>query len=518
MSSFSQQGDAKGALPSSYSAILKSSALIGGSQFLVYFFSLIRTKFVAVLLGTTGVGLVGIYNSLLGISNVISNLGLTSSGVREIAAARTVESAQEVDEIRVSIFRIATVAGLIGAIILAALSSRISQLLFENKNYSAAIALLGSVLLFNGINVAQRAVIQGYREIASLAKMSIYSALVATLIAVAIYFPFRELGIVPVLILTSLINIPIAYYYSRKIGKIKSFCSWSKTWYYARKLVPLGASVALGMLLAEGVQFFCRGLIIRELGLSANGLYVAAFAISGLFVNFILSAMTADYLPRLSGVSEDVAERNRMINEQVEIGILSVLPCVVLGFIFAPIIMNTLYSSSFTEASSLLRWFLLGVATRVINWPLGMLMLARGDSKLFFVSQLLTSVLHVFWIYFFFNHLGLVGAAIAFGINNLLAVFIYSLGGGCIYRFYWNSEVLKFFAISLLVALALVFIFFIETRFAYYTSSGFLSLFTILFCLRGLIKRVGLRHRYLSRLSWFLPFLFLASDQDKRGK
>ncbi len=56
------------------------------------------------------------------------------------------------------------------------------------------------------------------------------------------------------------------------------------------------------------------------------GIYSAAFALSGMFVNFVLQAMGSDYYPRLTSVATNKAMMNRMVNEQTEIGLLLGVP------------------------------------------------------------------------------------------------------------------------------------------------------------------------------------------------
>ena len=72
---------------SSYGRILKSSSAIGGSKAISYVICLFRMKAVALLLGPAGVGLIGLYNSVIELSKTVSGLGLGNSGVREIASA-----------------------------------------------------------------------------------------------------------------------------------------------------------------------------------------------------------------------------------------------------------------------------------------------------------------------------------------------------------------------------------------------------------------------------------------------
>ena len=68
-----------------YGQILKSSALIGGSSLLNIAIGIVRTKAMAVLLGPAGFGLMGVYGSIASLAQSIAEMGINSSGVRQIA-------------------------------------------------------------------------------------------------------------------------------------------------------------------------------------------------------------------------------------------------------------------------------------------------------------------------------------------------------------------------------------------------------------------------------------------------
>ncbi len=59
----------------SYGQILKSSALVGGSQALNLGIGIIRTKAMALLLGPAGFGLFGLYGSIADLTQNIAGLG-----------------------------------------------------------------------------------------------------------------------------------------------------------------------------------------------------------------------------------------------------------------------------------------------------------------------------------------------------------------------------------------------------------------------------------------------------------
>jgi PST family polysaccharide transporter len=69
---------------SSYSQILKSNSIFGGVQFINNVISLIRSKFLAVLLGPSGEGLRGLYNSATQLVTSFIDLGVSASAVRGV--------------------------------------------------------------------------------------------------------------------------------------------------------------------------------------------------------------------------------------------------------------------------------------------------------------------------------------------------------------------------------------------------------------------------------------------------
>ena len=97
--------------------------------------------------------------------------------------------------------------------------------------------------------------------------------------------------------------------------------------------------------------------------------------------------MGADFYPRLTGVAKDNNECNRMVNEQAQISLLLAGPGVLATLTFACIVISLFYSAKFEPAVGLLRWFCLGLTLRVITWPMGFIILAKGAPKAYFLDR-----------------------------------------------------------------------------------------------------------------------------------
>ena len=98
-----------------YGQILKSSALIGGSSVLNIAIGVIRTKAMAVLLGPGGYGLIGLYGSIANLAQSIAGMGVSSSGVRQIAAAVGSGETERIAQTTAVVRRVSTLLGALGA-------------------------------------------------------------------------------------------------------------------------------------------------------------------------------------------------------------------------------------------------------------------------------------------------------------------------------------------------------------------------------------------------------------------
>src|SRR2546430_252001 len=92
----------------------------------------------------------------------------------------------------------------------------------------------------------------------------------------------------------------------------------------------------------------------------------------------------------------------------------------------APLAILIFYTGDFAPAVEVLRWFCVGMLLKVVNWPMGYIILARGERALFFWTEVLTNVLYVTLVWAGIGILGLRGVGVAFFALyaiNLVAVY-----------------------------------------------------------------------------------------------
>lgn len=399
----------------SYGQILKSSALIGGSSaFNNVLLGIVRNKVMALLLGREGVGLFGLYGSVLDLTQSVAGMGINSSGVRQIAAAAGSGEAVRVARTATVLRRTSVVLGLLGALLLVLASQSVSRWTFGTEEHAVPVALLSLAVLFKSISAGQEALIQGLRRIADLAKIAVLGGLFGTVLSIGLVYWLREDGIVPALVAVAGAGLAVSWWFRRRIQFETPGMTAPQVGHEAAGLLKLGSAFMASAILTMGAAYVIRVIVRQNVSLEAAGLYQAAWALGGQYVGFIVQAMGSDFYPRLTAAAHDNVECNRLVNEQAEVGLLLAGPGVIATLTFAPLVLALFYTKDFTAAVEPLRWICLGMLLRVIAWPMGFIVLAKGVQSIFFWTEMVATCVHVGLAWIAIRHVGLVGAGVAF--------------------------------------------------------------------------------------------------------
>jgi len=439
---------------SSHSQILKSSSLIGGSSVINILVGMIRVKFTAVYLGTIGVGLFGAYNTILGPLAMLAGMGINSSGVRQIAEAAGKGDQEAIARSLLTVRRVSWVTGLLGMILLISLAHPLSIATFGNTSQVTALCILSSTLLIGSVAGGFGAIIQGTRRIRDMALQGIIGSIASLPISIPIMMLWRENGLVPMMLISALFSCLTTWWFSRRVKTVSLQMSLRETWTEAQPLLKLGLVFMSTGLMGAAAAYIQRMLIIRMLGIEANGIYSSAWNLSNYYIGFILGAMGADFYPRLTAVNHNNKEVNRLVNEQTEVGILMALPGIIATITLAPIIINVFYTTAFLSAVDLLRWQTLGLMLRLISWPIGFIMLAKGEKGWYFWNEFLSNLVSIGFMWLGIHFFGLLGTGIAF-----FGLYVYYLGAmifasKILTGFKWTSNSNKLLIISTILLLA----------------------------------------------------------------
>jgi antigen flippase len=391
--------------------------------------SIFRTKAMALLLGPAGFGLMGLYASISDLTQAFAGLGINNSGVRQMAEAAGSGDTERIAR-TATVLRLTAVAiGLLGALFLFALAGPVSQITFGTLERKTEVRLLAAAVFLSLVAGGQGALIQGMRRISDMARMNVLGALFGAFISVVLVYLFREDGVVPALVSIAGMALLSSWWFSRKIEVRRPQLSFQEVRREASGLLGLGFAFMASSMMTVGSAYLIRIIVSNKLGLDATGLYQAAWTLGGLYVGLVLQAMGADFYPRLTAVVHDHVQCNRLVNEQAHVNMLLAGPGVLATLVLAPLVLQLLYAPQFAEAVDTLRWLCLGVTMRVIGWPLGYILVAKGAKTLFFLSDLFWTGAHLGLAWILVGRFGLEGTGMAFfgaylmhaGLNYLLA-------------------------------------------------------------------------------------------------
>jgi len=477
---------------SSYRQIMKATSLFGGVQVFNIIISIIRSKFVAILLGPAGMGIMGLLTTTIGLIGSLTNFGLGTSAVKDIAAANSAQDIKRISTITTVFRRLVWVTGTLGTLVTLILSQWLSQLTFGNKDYTLAFIWISITLLFQQLSSGQLVILQGIRKLQYLAKANILGSALGLFATLPLYYIWGIDGIVPGLIGTAFLSLMMSWYFSRKVKIENAKLSRSQTIFEGKNMLKMGFMISLSGLLTVGVSYIVRIYISRTGSIEQVGLYTAGFAIINTYVGLIFNAMGTDYYPRLSAVAYDNKLCKRTINQQAEIALLILAPILIVFLVFINWIIILLYSKQFLAVSDMIYWAALGMFFKAATWALGFLFLAKGKGKVFFWSELFSNIIALilniggYWLW------GLTGLGISFFIAYILAFCQVYLINSIKYNFTFNPQFIRIFSYQFSLALiAFLSVLFLSKPFPYLiglvliTVSGWYSI-------RELDKRLGI--------------------------
>lgn len=437
---------------SSYRAILRSSSIIGAAQVINIAVGLVKMKVVAVLLGPAGLGLIGLYLSLMQAASSIAAMGLGNVGTRQIAEAQAEGGDLAVGRTRRALFWGTMALALIGAVLFWLASGWIARVLFVDESRAKDVAWLSLGVALTVAAGSQGALLTGLRRIGDLARISVGAGVLGAALGVLTLWFWGAQGLIAMILIAPVVTFLLGHLYVARLGPPAGppigLPEMSREW---QAMVTLGFAFMLSGLVTTLGHLAARTLVQRELGSEALGQFQAAWAIGMTYLGFVLSAMATDYYPRLTAAIGDHKAATRLVNEQTEVALLLCAPVLLAVLSLAPWVIHLLYTAEFGPAVEILRWQLLGDILKVMSWPLSFVLLASGAGKTFVLTESLGMGIFVLVVLIGLPLVGVTATGVAF-----LALYVgylplvWWLGGRRI-GFRWTRAV-KVQALAVIVA------------------------------------------------------------------
>lgn len=479
--------------------LIRSMLVIGSAQVVNILISIVRMKMLAVFLGPNGVGLLSIYNNLQGIFQQTAGLGMGSSGVRQIASSRGEEAT--LSRVRLVLFAAHLVQGGMAMLTVWLLRAPIATWLFEDASRAKEVGLIGIAIFLALLGIAQTALLQGLRRIADLGRVTVLAALTGTVAGLVAVWTQGESGLIWFILVQPMATVLVALHFTRRLPRpTAARLSVAETWEIWKPMAKLGAAFMFGGLATTATLLLLRGRISQELGLDAAGHFAAAWGITMTYVGFLLSAMGADYYPRLTEVIRDRSSAVRLMNDQAQLGLAVGGPVLLLLIGLAPWFITILYSAEFGPAATLLQWQTVGNLFKLASWALGFAIVAAAYSKTFLFVQLNFNILFLLMVWPTLTSFGIQAAGPAFMIAHILHFCLLNILVRRIHDFRWAPLSLGLLGLHTGLAVALLALA-LAAPVAAAMASPVLALATGLFGLRVVLVKIGPQGRLAARFA-----------------
>lgn len=435
----------------SYSQIIKSTTIFGGSQAFVILIGIVRTKLIAIILGPAGIGIIGIFQSVIDTMRSSYGMGMDTAGVREIAEIKSKEDKPVLDKAIARFNRWFLVAGLLGLLTCIALCYPISIWVFDNSDYALSVAGLSLAIFFSLLTMGRSTILQGLRKIPQIAKSTMWGSLFGLIFIIPVYLIFGIDGIVPAFAGSALIGFLCVEYYYRNQRIIEVKISNREAFRSGLDTFRLGIYIVISGFIATASMFVVKAFITRNTDIDSAGYFQAAWAITTVYIGLILHAMGSDFFPRLSAVADKADQMKKLVNEQSYIVLVIASPVIIGMIVFSDFVLRILYTSDFTAAESLLRWQILGAFFKVLSWPVAFIMLAKNKGFIFFISESAYYIIYLLSSYLLYPNFGLEAAGIGYLIAYIIYLPLVLYVGYRISGFEWDNNIPRMLSINLIM-------------------------------------------------------------------
>lgn len=376
-----------------------------------------RTKLVAIWIGAAGVGLFGIYNSVVDMISAIAQMGLRNSAVRDVAAAGD-DSAR--NRVTVVVRRWGWALGLIGALFTMALSPLLSEWSFGDKNHVWNFVVLSVAILAGTVTCCEQAILQGHEKLKRIARSSMWGLASAFVVSVPLFYFMREDGVLWSVIAYSMCIFIAVMIYRLPAKPLPTPMAVSETMREGRRFMVLGLYMTVSFFATMLVQYIFIAYLNHHADTSTVGYFQAGWTITTRYVGLVFTAISMEYFPRLSKVNDYPRRCGLFVSHEMTMALWVLLPMITGLVACSNLVVWLLYTSDFYVMLPYVTWAMVGTVPRALSWCIAFVVLARGDGRIYLITELSSAALSLVINILFYNWWGFLGLGVGYIVWYLL--------------------------------------------------------------------------------------------------
>jgi PST family polysaccharide transporter len=379
--------------------------------------SIVSSKALALFIGPSGLGLLGIFKEFFNMTMNVSSLGL-QRGIIKYSA----ELKNHKEELKIFIST-TMVLGLVVSIIISffvfIFSVELNNFLFFKNNYIIIFKTVAFLIPISVLSNYWIFILNGLGYLKQVIRINILLYILNMMAIVVLSYKFTTTGALLGISIVYILQLLSIIVFKPKGFAFKISCSTIFSSQYFKKIIGYTLMTITSLLLFPFISILIREEIINLIGESAAGFWEAMKRISENYLLFASSLILLSVLPKLSENQSDENFR-KVIWDYIK----SIIPFFIIGlvvvYLFKDLIVRLLYSQDFLPMNILFKWYLLGDLFRVLGMLLAANFFARRNILGYIFTDIFLAVVMYVSTIALLKHYGLNGGGMAYLLSYLM--------------------------------------------------------------------------------------------------
>lgn len=404
------------------SELVNTGLIFGVSTFIKLLSGLVIAKLIVLSVGSNGFGIISQFQSLMNILLVFAGGGISTGIIKYVSEYKNSDMEMLNSILKTSTF-IIFVFGLVIGCLLILFSTDISIYLFQSTKYTNIIIVLAILQFFIGFNNFFQSIINGYREVKSIAISSVLGSLVGL---ICVYFLSISKDISSLMIgqiLFGFFSSFFCVFFLINKSYYKTLCI--KPFFYkknSRLLFKYTLMLLVTVTTLPIAQILIRNLIGTEYGWDSVGKWQGVMKISDAYLQFITIILASYFFPKLAELQSKALIQNEIFKTLTLIVPITIVISICI-FTFKKYIILLLYSQSFLGIDDFFTFQLIGDVFKVSAYTIIFIAAAKGLTFVYIFAEIFQSLCLVLFSYLFIESYGPIGATYAYALTYLTYLF-----------------------------------------------------------------------------------------------
>ncbi len=445
-------------------ALARNTMILASPKIVKFLIGLLKTKFIAIFLGATGLGIIDQLSNTINRIKQLSLSMLPDGMVRIIAKQNSIDNntviiASIIKTYFLMVIPVAVLVTTLGYLF----DDQLTLYIFGKIEYKLYFQIGMIALPVSLFSASFRSFLKAYKEIKSIAFIEILVIILNLLLFIPLVYYLDITGgviyatgsfIVTFIVVFSVVRKNIFIKYKISYSDIKN-AKFSNI-HFKELLAFISSGILVGAF-SVFEEVTVRSLVVNQLGIEELGIYNPITKWGSLFVGFILPSMYTYLYPRLSEAKDD-DEIVGVVNDVIRLLTFVILPFIIVGISTRHWIIPLFYSKEFIGAAIYLPFHFSALLFVVWSRALEQIFAPSGRLKFLMIFVIIFKILGLILVFYAIPKVGLYGYMLRFTLMPLITIIAYFIFWRGRINFRLQKENISIMMYSIFCVLILIFL------------------------------------------------------------